>query len=66
MRRRNGASLVSVSAFSRIVSATVIDRILDRYKRLEVVRLKGKQEQGENPWRVRKQRVELSWQDMGS
>ncbi|KAG9518833.1 hypothetical protein KCU93_g8323, partial [Aureobasidium melanogenum] len=66
MRRRNGASLVSVSAFSRIVSATVIDRILDRYERLEVVRLKGKQEQGENPCRVRKQRVELSWQDMGS
>ncbi|KAG9858932.1 hypothetical protein KCU98_g279, partial [Aureobasidium melanogenum] len=34
--------------------------------RLEVVRLKDKEEQGENPWRIHKQRVELSWQDMGS
>ncbi|KAG9526715.1 hypothetical protein KCV07_g238, partial [Aureobasidium melanogenum] len=34
--------------------------------RLEVVRLKEKEEQGENPWRISKQRVELSWQDMGT
>lgn len=64
MCRRNGVSLVF--GFSRIVSATVIDRTRQGKYRLEVVRLKDKEEQGENPWRIHKQRVELSWQDVGS
>ncbi|KAB8235184.1 uncharacterized protein BDW43DRAFT_271215 [Aspergillus alliaceus] len=33
---------------------------------LELLRLKDLEENGENPWRIHKQEVRLSWQDMGT
>ncbi|OCK74674.1 hypothetical protein K432DRAFT_310270, partial [Lepidopterella palustris CBS 459.81] len=33
--------------------------------KLELVRLKGKEEKGENPWRISALKVTLDWQDKG-